>query len=104
MLHLGRYLYRLHSADFQNKNVRSLPLYSTSIQKRTKSDSFAAHFEQHFKTTTSRTDLHKYMTFKVVKQINLIGALKTFTKPNCILFIEERLTFLKNICEDASQL
>ena len=29
-----------------------------------KSDSFAAHFEQHFNTTTSRTDLRKYTTFK----------------------------------------
>ena len=47
-----------------------------------KSDSFAAHFEQHFNNTTSRTDLHKYMTFKGVKQLNLIGAMKTFTKPN----------------------
>ena len=50
-----------------------------------KSDSFAAHFEQHFKTTTSRTDLRKHMTFKVVKQLSPIGAMKTFTKPNCNL-------------------
>ena len=27
-----------------------------------KSDLFAAHFEQHFNITTSRTDLRKYMT------------------------------------------
>ena len=32
-----------------------------------KSDSFAAHFEHHFNTTTERTYLRKYMTFKVVK-------------------------------------
>ena len=39
-----------------------------------KSDSFSAHFEQHFNTTTSHTDLRKYMTFKVVKQLmNLIS-------------------------------
>ena len=68
-----------------------------SIQKRTKSDSFAAHFEHHFKATASRTDLRKYMTFKVVKQLNLIGEMKTFTKPNCNLFTEERLTILKEI-------
>ena len=50
-----------------------------------KSDSFAAHFEQHFNTTTPRKYLRKYMTFKVVKQLNQIGAMKTFTKPNCNL-------------------
>ena len=37
------------------------------------------------------------MTFKLVKQLNLIGAMKKFTKPNCNLFIEECLTILKNI-------
>ena len=62
-----------------------------------KPDSFAAHFKEHFNTTTSRTDIRKYMTFKVVKQINLIGAMKTFTKPNCNLCMEERLMILKNI-------
>ena len=43
-----------------------------------KSDSFSAHFEQHFNTTTSRTDLCKYMTIKVVKHLNLIGAMDVF--------------------------
>ena len=45
-----------------------------------KSDSFAAHFAHHFNTTTARTDLRNYMTFKVVNQLNLIGAMKKFTK------------------------
>ena len=40
-----------------------------------KSESFAVHFEQHFNSTTSSTDLCEYMTFKVVKQLNLIGAM-----------------------------
>ena len=62
-----------------------------------KTDSFAAHFKQHFNTTTSRTDLHKYMTFKVVNQLNPIVSMKTFTKPNCNLCIEERLTILKKL-------
>ena len=62
-----------------------------------KSDSFAAHFEQHLNSTKSHTYLHDYMTFKVVKQINPIGAMKTFTKPNCNLCMEERLTILRNI-------
>ena len=47
-----------------------------------KSDSFADHFVQHFNNIMSCTDLRKYMTFKVVKQINPIGAMKNFTKPN----------------------
>ena len=42
-----------------------------------KSDSFAAHFKQNFNITTSRTDLRKYMTFKVVKQLNPIVEMKT---------------------------
>ena len=50
-----------------------------------KSDSFSAHFEKHFNYTTSRTDLRKYTKLKLVKQINLIGAMETFTKPNCNL-------------------
>ena len=62
-----------------------------------KSDSFAAQFKQHFNTTMSRTDLRNYMTFKLVKQLNLIGEMKTFTKPNCNLFFEEHLTTLKMI-------
>ena len=55
-----------------------------------KSDSFAGQFEQHFNNTTSRTDLRKYMTFKVVKELNPIGEMKTFTKPNCNLCVQER--------------
>ena len=50
-----------------------------------KPDSFAAHFVQHFNNTTSRTDLRKFMTFKVINQLNPIGAMKKFTKPNCNL-------------------
>ena len=60
-----------------------------------KSDSFAAHFVQHFNNTTSRTDLRKCMTFKVIKQLNLIGVMKKFTKPNCYLCMQECLTILK---------
>ena len=45
------------------------------------------------------TDLRKYITFKVVKQPNLIGETKTFTKTDCNLCMEERLTILKNIRE-----
>ena len=62
-----------------------------------KLDSFAAHSEQHFNTTMLRTDLRKQMTFKVINLINPIGAMKTFTKPNCNLCMEERLTILKKL-------
>ena len=37
------------------------------------------------------------MAFKVVNKLNPIGAMKTFTKPNCNLFIEESLTILKKL-------
>ena len=62
-----------------------------------KSDSFAAHFVQHFNNTTSHTYLRKFRTFKVLKQLNPIGAMKTFTKPNCNLCIQEGLTILKKL-------
>ena len=55
-----------------------------------KSDSFAAN-------TTSRTDLCKCMTSKVIQQLNPIGVMKTITKPNCNLCMQERLTILKNL-------
>ena len=62
-----------------------------------KLDSFAAHFVQHFNSTTSRTELRKCMTFKVIKQLNTIGAMKTFTKPHCNLCMQEHLIILKMI-------
>ena len=62
-----------------------------------KSDSITAHFVQHFNSTTSHTELRKCMTFKVLKQLNQIGAMKTFTKPNCNLCMQERLTIVKMI-------
>ena len=48
-----------------------------------KSDSFSAHFVQHFNNTTSRTDLRKYTKFKLIKHLNPICAMRIFTKPNC---------------------
>ena len=64
-----------------------------------KSDSFADHFEQHFKSTMSRTNLRKCMIFKVLKQLKLIGTIKTFTKPNCNICMEEHLEILKKLRE-----
>ena len=51
-------------------------------------DSFEAHFQQNFNTNTSRIDIRKYMTSKVLSQLNLIGKMKTFTKPNCNICME----------------
>ena len=62
-----------------------------------KSDSFAAHFVQHFNNTISRTEIRKCMTFKVIKQLNPIGEMKTFTKTNCYFCMQECLTILKMI-------
>ena len=62
-----------------------------------KSDSFAVHFKQHFNTTTSQTYLCRYMTLKLVNQINPIGEMKTFTKPNCNICMQESLTVLKKL-------
>ena len=50
------------------------------FKNRQKSDSFAAHFEHHFKSTTSRKFLCKCMTFKVVYQINTVGEMKNVYK------------------------
>ena len=62
-----------------------------------KSDSFAAHFVQHFNNTPSRTDLRKCMRFKLLKQLNPFGAMKKFTKPNCNPCMQECLTILKKL-------
>ena len=45
-----------------------------------KLDSFAVRSERHFNATTSRTYLRKYMTSKLVKHRNTIGAMKKITK------------------------
>ena len=51
------------------------------LNNRQKSDSFNAYIENHFNTTMSCTYLCKYMTFKVVKQIKHIGAMKHLQNP-----------------------
>ena len=39
------------------------------------------------------------MTFKVEKQLNPIGTMQKFTKLNCNLCMEGRLTILEKICD-----
>ena len=65
------------------------------LKSEKETDSFPAHFEQHFNANTPHTDLHKYTTLKVVKHPKPIGAVQFFTKPNCNLCMEERLMILK---------
>ena len=62
-----------------------------------KSDSLAAHLEQHFNSTKSRIDIRKCITYKIVKQINPIVTMKTFTKPKCNVCMKERLMILKQL-------
>ena len=67
-----------------------------------KSDSLSSHFIQNFINTTTRTAPRKCMTFKVTKQLNTIGAMKKFMKPNYNLCMQERLTILKNYVTNVS--
>ena len=69
------------------------------IKNGQKSESFAAHSEQNFNTTTSHTYLDEYISFKVVNQLKPIGAMETFTKTKCNILMQERLTILQNICD-----
>ena len=73
-----------------------LALNMRNIYKQ-KSDSFDSHFEQHFNSTTLRTDLRKYMAFKLVNKLNTIRAMKTIMKHSYNLSMEEHLTILKNL-------
>ena len=68
-----------------------------------KPDSFYDHLVQHFNSTMSRTDLRKCITFKVIKQLNPIDAMKIFKKPNCNLCMQERLTILKSYVTNSSR-
>ena len=67
------------------------------LKKGQRPDSFADHFEQHFDSTTSYIYLINCITFNIFKILNLIGAVKKFTKLNCNLCMEERLTILKKL-------
>ena len=62
-----------------------------------KSDLFATHFVDNFNNTTSCINLRKCMTFNLLKKLNPIGAMKTFTKHNCNLCMQERLKILNKL-------
>ena len=55
--------------------------------------SFSVHYEQHFKYTTSFSDPHHCMTFKVVKHINLTEEIKNI-KHYFSLLMGEHLNIL----------
>ena len=65
------------------------------LKKGQKSDSFSAHYYQHFKHNMLHNDLCKCMGLKVVNHINADGEMKSFIKPNFNLFLEEWLLVLK---------
>ena len=69
------------------------------LKNRQKSDSFVAHLIQHLITNMACTDLRKYMAFKVVKQLVMIGMIETFTRSNCNPCMQERLMILKKLCD-----
>ena len=99
ILDAWRYLYRYHSAETKEKNGQYFLRSPKSSQKWGKPYSFATYFEQHCRSTMSRADLRKRMMFKVVKQLNWIGAMKIFIKPNYNLCIEKFLMILKKLCD-----
>ena len=65
------------------------------ISEGKKSDTFAAHFAQHFDDAPSPAELREIMDFSIVAEVNPIGAVKTFGKMCCSLCMEERLTIVK---------
>ena len=84
-----RYLCMKHTISIQENNGRSSFRCPTYSQKWTKTDSCAAHYKRHFKSTTTLDDLCRFMKSKVVNQIYNIRSMKSFTKHNCNKGIEE---------------
>ena len=64
-------------------------------------NSFSAHFEKKFNTTTPHTDLRKYTMFKVLKQLNLIGAMENLQNPIEIYVFRNFQRSLKSYMKNA---
>ena len=62
------YIYNTHQT-FRKRTDGNFSNILRLLKNGQKPDSFAAHFEQHFKSTMSRSDLHKCMTFILVNQL-----------------------------------
>ena len=69
------------------------------LKNRQKSDSLAAQYKQYVKQNMSHNYLRNCMYLELLKELNLIGEMKSYTKTNFNICVEERLTFLKNICD-----
>ena len=67
------------------------------LLKGEKSDSFAAHFADHFHKGTKVTndELRRTMEYKIIWQANPISCMKTFGKLNCSLCMRERIEILR---------
>ena len=91
----------IYIGNTQQTFKKGMDVHFSDIQRLLKngqkSEPFYAHYQQHFNTTTSRTDLCKYTEFKVVKQLNPISAMKKTMNPNYNLRMKERLTILKKL-------
>ena len=62
-------------------NIQKIVGNSSNVQrilKMVEFNTFAAHYEQHFKSITWHTDLPKFMTFKRVQHIKPIREMKSF--------------------------
>ena len=90
-------IYIGNTQQCQRKEWMFISLISKFCYNWHKSDSFSAHYGQHFKSTMSLTDLHKYMAFKLFIQINPIGSMRSFMKPYCNLCMEELLSIIKKL-------
>ena len=69
------HLYRQHKKN-KNQMYGNLSDFQRILNNEKKPDSFAAHYEQHFKSAKSHNELGTFMAFKVVKYINHIGSMK----------------------------
>ena len=63
------------------------------------SDSFLVDYENHFKYTMSHNYLLMLTEVKLFRRTNTTGDIKASTKTNFNLFMEERLTIIKIICD-----
>ena len=66
MLYVTPFTYETHNKHSRNGGVE-ISLTSNAILRNKKEGSFAAHYEQQFKYTTSCNDIYTSMITKVVK-------------------------------------
>ena len=96
----------IQSINNKHSEKRDINFYYVQhiLKNRQKPDLISAHYKQHFKYIMSCTELRNFTTLKLFRQINKIGSMKSFVKPNCNLCMEERLIILKIYVIKASHL